>query len=85
MSTDNVELKRGRLGPTHEKQLARYLDNARESTLLKSYLDRGAALSGVLATVEKGDFIPKRKDIAVIIVDRQKVIDHLKRTRTQNT
>jgi len=80
-----VELKRDRLGPSHEKQLIRYLDNVRESDLLRNYLDRGAGLKGILATVEESDFTPKRKEIEVIIVDRQKIIDHLKRICTRSS
>jgi ERCC4-type nuclease len=76
-----VELKRGALVREHRDQLRRYLDHAHESRLLMKYLDRGAALRGVLATVEPCELNTKAKDISVCIVDRRKVIKVLKRIR----
>lgn len=76
-----VELKRGRLDGSHLAQLVRYLDNARESKLLRTYLDDGAKLRGVLATVEECTFNPKRRDVSVKVVDRKEVIGVLKEIR----
>ncbi len=80
-----VELKRGKLSRDHEAQLRRYLDNAHQSPLLMSFLESGAALRGVLATVEPCDFEPQSRpghaDIDVAIVDKQQVIDVLKTLR----
>jgi ERCC4-type nuclease len=69
-----VELKRGRLERAHERQLRRYLDRASESPLFRSYLESGARVRGVLATVTDCAFKPKSVDIAVCIVDREKAI-----------
>lgn len=76
-----VELKRGRLLPQHARQLRRYLDHARQSKLLRSRLDAGAGMRGVLATVEPGDFRSKDADVSVCVVDRKRVIEVLKRLR----
>ena len=76
-----VELKRGKLTRSHHAQLCRYLDHAHESRLLRTYLDKGAKLRGVLATVEECDFTPKRKDVDVRIVARERVIQILKKLR----
>jgi ERCC4-type nuclease len=76
-----VELKRGRLEPAHEAQLARYLDYAHLSPLLAEYVDKGATLRGLLATVEPCEFKPRGKDTSVQIVDRAKVIKVLKKLR----
>jgi hypothetical protein len=74
-----VELKRGRLEPAHEAQLCRYMDQAHRSPLLSEYLDKGATLRGLLATVEPCDFEPRGRDTTVQIVDRAKVIKVLKK------
>ena len=78
-----VDLKRGRLDSAHHDQLGRYLDHARESKFLCTFLEKGTGLRGVLATVEECTFKPKRKDIEVCIVDRAKAIKVLKRLRRQ--
>ena len=80
-----VELKRGKLTAAHGDQLGRYLDHARESGMLRAYLDDGAGLRGVLVTVEESDFNPRREDIEVRLVDRDRVIGVLKRLREENT
>ena len=76
-----VELKRGKLDSSHQTQLCRYLDNARESGLLRRYLDDGAKLRGVLATVEESSLKPRRRDVEIRIVDRARVIKVLKKLR----
>jgi ERCC4-type nuclease len=78
-----VELKRGTLLSEHESQLRRYLDHARESDLLRAFLDRNAPMRGVLATVAECAYRPRSPDISVCIVDRQRTIDVLKRLRRQ--
>ena len=69
-----VELKRGKLNPSHEAQLCRYLDHANESRLLRKHLDSGARLRAVLATVEPCAYKAKRESIEVRIADRKRVI-----------
>ncbi|MFH1568634.1 MAG: ERCC4 domain-containing protein [Gemmatimonadota bacterium] len=76
-----VELKRARLEAAHHEQLCAYLDRARESALLRPYLDGGAGLRGVLATVVEGDLRGCRADITVRVADRERVIDILQRLR----
>jgi ERCC4-type nuclease len=76
-----VELKRGKLGPTHQEQLGQYLDQANKSPLVVKYLDQGAQLKGLLATVEPCTYKPRRKDISTRIVDSKKVIRLLKKFR----
>jgi ERCC4-type nuclease len=76
-----VELKRSRLEPTHYRQLCRYLDNAGLSRLLRPYLDAGAGLRGILATVEPSGLISGRRDVSVHILNRARVIRVLKRLR----
>lgn len=76
-----VELKRGALVRAHEAQLRRYLEHARESPLLRGYIDAGFALRGLLATIEAGDFVPKSNAIGVSIVDKDRVIQVLKALR----
>jgi hypothetical protein len=76
-----VELKRGRLDSLHYHQICRYLDHARQSPLLCEYLDAGAELRGVLATVEPSSLKSKRRDVDVVIVDQKRVIDVLKARR----
>jgi len=78
-----VELKRGRLEPAHHAQLRRYLDNARLSKLLRSHLDRGTALRGVLATVQPCELPTNRPDVTVSIIDEKRTIAVLKRLRTE--
>lgn len=76
-----VELKRGKLDSSHQNQLCRYVDNARESGLLRGYLDGGAELRGALATVEESSLKARRRDVEIRIVDRARVIKVLKRLR----
>ena len=76
-----VELKRGRLAPEHRRQLRRYLDNAPESKLLCGFLEAGAKIRGVLATVEESTFTPRDPDLSACVVDRKKVIKVLRQLR----
>ena len=76
-----VELKRGRLAAAHHTQLCDYLDHARESKVLGSFLDRGTALRGLLATVEDCSLKVKDKDISLRIVNRKRTIEVLKQLR----
>jgi len=78
-----VELKRGRLALDHYRQMHRYLDKARESSLLRGYLDRGAKLRGLLATAEPCEFHSGDPHVAVGIVDRGRAIDVLKGLRAR--
>ena len=76
-----VELKRGRLAREHVNQLRRYLDNARESKLLRERLDRGVRMHGILATVEPCELKTGDPDISVRIINRKRTIGVLKRLR----
>ena len=76
-----VELKLGRLERSHGEQLQRYLDHARESKLLRGYLDEGWSLAGVLASPDAGKFKARSRDIVVKAVDARKVIRILKKLR----
>ena len=76
-----VELKRGKLAREHRAQLRRYMDHARESAMLRSYLEDGDRLRGVLATVEPCEFDPRSDDMSVKIVDRKKTVKVLKQLR----
>jgi ERCC4-type nuclease len=76
-----VELKRGRLTREHEEQLRRYLDHADRSPLLSPFLEAGAKLRGILATVEDCEFAPRAPDVSVRIVDWEQTIQVLKRLR----
>ena len=78
-----VELKRGRLATAHQTQLCRYLDRARESKLLRPYIEGGATRRGLLATIEESDFVPEGEDVEVRFVDRERVIQVLKRLRQE--
>ncbi len=78
-----VELKHGPLLPEHEVQLRHYLRHAAASPLLRSYLDRGYALHGLLATITPSDFVPEVEDVEVLIVDEDAVIDVLVRLRAE--
>jgi ERCC4-type nuclease len=72
-----VELKRGPLKPEHEAQLRRYLENAPQSSLLRPYLEAGARLRGILATVSECDYVPVSDEVTVRIVDEPSVIEVL--------
>lgn len=76
-----VELKRGKLAHEHVRQLRAYLDHARESKVLASFLDKGTALRGLLATVEDCSLKIRDKDISTRIVDRRRTIEVLKQLR----
>jgi len=78
-----VELKRGKLTRAHRDQLRRYLDNARRSDLLRAFLEEGARLRGVLATVEPCELKVRDKDVSIRIVDSRKVIKVLTRLRAR--
>jgi ERCC4-type nuclease len=78
-----VELKRGKLLNEHEEQLLRYLSKAYESELLRSYLEKGVSLRGILATVEECKFNPKNPAVSVCIVDKNETIGVLKQLREQ--
>jgi len=78
-----VELKRGALAREHVRQLRRYLDHARESKLLRSFLDRGSRLRGILATVEPCELKTGDADISTHIVDKKRTIAVLKKLRRQ--
>jgi DNA excision repair protein ERCC-4 len=76
-----VELKRGKLLEEHYGQIRRYLDNAYKSQLLLSYLEKGMAIRGVLATVEDCEFEPEAGDVSVCIVDKKRAIEVVKKLR----
>jgi ERCC4-type nuclease len=78
-----VELKRGALTADHEAQVLRYMAAVSHSPVLRPYLDKGADLRGILATVTPCDYRAKAPDIDVIVVDASEVIDVLKRLRAQ--
>lgn len=69
-----VELKRGILTKDAYAQICRYLDNADQSALLKSHLDKGMTLRGLLATVEKCELKTARPDVSMQVVNRRRVI-----------
>ena len=76
-----VELKRGKLMREHYDQLRRYLDNAHKSRLLHSFLEKGAKIRGILATVEECKFKPKDAGVSVCIVNKKEAIEVLKQLR----
>jgi ERCC4-type nuclease len=82
-----VELKLGALEAIHETQLRRYLDVARgladahQMPLVALYWDRNFDLKGVLATVIECDYEPQSGDVTVSIVERERVLQVLKRLR----
>jgi len=76
-----VELKRGKLTGEHYDQLRRYLDNAHKSRFLRTFLEKGMAIRGILATVEECKFKPKKQDVSVCIIDKEKTIEVLKQLR----
>ena len=80
-----VELKRGRLTGAHYDQIRRYLSNACKSTILRTFLEKGMAIRGILATVAECEFKPKSTDVSVFIFDEKKVIAVLKQLRTVDT
>ncbi len=78
-----VELKRGLLKPEHEDQLRRYFDIAPQSPLLQPYLEAGAQMRGVLATVTDCDYVPLSGQITARIVEESAVIEVLIRLRRE--
>jgi ERCC4-type nuclease len=78
-----VELKRGKLTGEHYNQIRRYLNNAHKSKLLRSYLEEGTSIRGVLATVEESKFKPKEAGVSICIVDRKRTIEVLKQLRNR--
>ena len=76
-----VELKRGKLTGEHYNQIRRYLNNAYKSQLLRSFLEKGAAIRGILATIEECKFGPEAEDVSVSIVDKEQTIKVLKQLR----
>ena len=79
-----VELKRGALAREHEQQLQRYLDRAAESPLLARYLDAGATVRGILATVTACAFEPRDQTrVSAQVVDRERAIQVLRWLRAQ--
>ncbi len=78
-----VELKRGRLEPKDRAQLCRYLDHAAESPMLWWYIDNGCTVRGVLASPEETGLKPRRDDVTIFTIDRQRVIDILTERRRQ--
>ena len=69
-----VELKYGVLTRAAIDQISRYLDNASKSTLLRSYLDQGYELRGMLASIEKSQLVVQRSDVTVRLIDKKRVI-----------
>ena len=69
-----VELKRGRLGHEHVRQIRRYLDHANESKLLRPFLERGTRVAGLLATVEECQLKIRDRGVTMRVVDRSAVI-----------
>jgi len=78
-----VELKRSKLLPQHYHQIRRYLDNAQKSKLLRRYLEKGAGIRGILASVEKSDFRSKDPKVSACIVDKAQAIRVLKKLRAR--
>jgi ERCC4-type nuclease len=76
-----VELKRGRLAVEHYYQIKRYIDNAPKSGLLRSFLEKGSSIRGVLATVEQCKLDLGDSNVSVHIVDRDRAIKVLKGLR----
>ena len=78
-----VELKRGRIVREHYAQLRRYMDEARRSPLLAAHMEGGAALKGLLASVEESTFSPKDPAVTVRRVSRARAIRVLKLLRAE--
>jgi ERCC4-type nuclease len=78
-----VELKRGPLKSEHEAQLMRYCENALHSSLLRPYLEAGARVRGILATVTDSNYVPVSDEVTVRIVDEVSVIEVLLMLRRQ--
>ena len=65
----------------HYHQIRRYIENAPKSGLLKSLLEKGSSIRGVLATVEECRFDVSDSNVSVCIVDRKRTIEILKGLR----
>lgn len=78
-----VELKRGKLRHEHCQQIQRYLNNAYKSDLLRSFLEKGASIRGILATVEECKLESEVSGVSACIVDKDKTIQVLKQLRYQ--
>lgn len=76
-----VELKRGKIAMDHYHQIKRYLDNAPKSGLLKSFLEKGSSIRGILATVEECKFDVGDSNVSVCIINRNRTIEVLKKIR----
>ena len=76
-----VELKRGRLTREHVRQLRRYLDHAGESKLLRSLLEGGTTVRGILATVEECALTGATPGISTRIVSSKRAIAVLAKLR----
>lgn len=77
-----VELKRGALEAAHEAQLERYLAHAEQSPLLRGYIEHGAQLCGVLATVTPCDFRPAHTEqVSAQVIERDRAIQVLRQLR----
>ena len=76
-----VELKRGRLTKEHGGQIRRYLDNAHRSRLLRPFLEKGAGVRGVLATVADCAVEPQDEDVSVCLVNKKQCVEVLKQLR----
>ena len=83
-----VELKRGAINSDHEDQLQGYLDRAYQSPLLRSLLQGGADLRGILATVSECSYKPRSTMISTRRIDGDhliQVLKHLRKQRMQST
>jgi len=78
-----VELKRGALLPAHVAQLARYLDGAYASPLLRRWLERGYGLAGILAAPDSRLAEPGDERISIRALDGEAIAQHLMQSRLQ--
>ena len=63
--------------------IRRYLDNAHKSKLLRQLINDGVRVRGMLVSAEGAAFQPRDKDVTVETVDRDHVIEVLKRLRRE--
>jgi hypothetical protein len=59
-------------------QIRRYIENAPKSGLLKTFLEKGSSIRGILATVEDCKLDMGDSNVSVCIVDRNKAIKILR-------
>ena len=78
-----VELKRGKLTEAHLNQIRRYLDNAHKSPLLRTFLEKGTTIRGILATAEESEFEPPMADVSVCRIDKRQTLHVLKQLRVR--